>query len=77
MHIASSFGKKIVSIWGNTSPSFGMYVYNPIQTNQVSIHQVMDLSCRPCSKIGFKECPKTHFNCMNLQKVETIIKDIN
>ena len=27
MHIAAAFGKRIVSVWGNTIPEFGMYPY--------------------------------------------------
>lgn len=61
MHVAAAFKKKIVSIWGNTVPSFGMY---PYQTNFVA-WQVNDLPCRPCSKIGYDQCPKGHFKCMN------------
>ena len=61
MHIAAAFKKKIVSIWGNTVPSFGMY---PYQTNFVA-WQVNNLPCRPCSKIGYDQCPKGHFKCMN------------
>lgn len=61
MHVASAFKKKIVSIWGSTVPAFGMY---PYQTNFVT-WQVNDLPCRPCSKIGYDQCPKGHFKCMN------------
>lgn len=65
MHIAAAFAKNIISIWGNTVPDFGMYPYYPkgVQNN-ISI-AVDNLSCRPCSKIGHKECPKGHFKCMN------------
>ena len=63
MHIGAAFHKKIISIWGNTVPEFGMY---PYQTEHV-IWQVEKLYCRPCSKIGYKECPKKHFRCMNEQ----------
>lgn len=61
MHIAAAFKKDIVSIWGNTVPEFGMY---PYQT-KFSIIENPNLSCRPCSKIGYNECPKGHFKCMN------------
>jgi heptosyltransferase-2 len=61
MHIASAFKKNIISIWGNTVPEFGMY---PYKTNHLIIEN-KSLSCRPCSKIGYKECPKGHFKCMN------------
>lgn len=61
MHLASFFNKPMLAIWGNTMPAFGMYAY---QTEKVIHAQVSDLSCRPCSKIGYKECPKGHFRCM-------------
>jgi ADP-heptose:LPS heptosyltransferase len=66
MHVAAAFNKHIVSVWGNTIPAFGMYPYLPEKFKSNSmIAEVRGLSCRPCSKIGFKECPKKHFNCMN------------
>ncbi len=61
MHIAAAFKKKVYSIWGNTTPLFGMY---PYQTPHVILEN-NSLSCRPCSKIGYAKCPHGHFNCMN------------
>lgn len=75
MHIAAAFKKHIISIWGNTVPEFGMfpyYGYNNLNTNiapQSHIIENKSISCRPCSKIGYNQCPKKHFNCMN--KIET------
>jgi ADP-heptose:LPS heptosyltransferase len=77
MHIASAFQIPIVSVWGNTVPALGMYPYYPQDKNGFSIHEVADLKCRPCSKIGFKTCPKKHFNCMNLQDAIAIANDVN
>ncbi len=64
MHIAAALRKDIVSIWGNTIPAFGMYPYYPSGTNQNTSIEVKGLPCRPCSKIGFQQCPKGHFRCM-------------
>ncbi len=61
MHIAAAFKKNIFSIWGNTTPNFGMY---PYQT-KFTVLENNKLSCRPCSKIGYSKCPKGHFKCMN------------
>ncbi|OFX85891.1 MAG: glycosyl transferase [Bacteroidetes bacterium GWF2_33_16] len=72
MHIASSFKKKIVSIWGNTVPEFGMYPYHP--HSESAIFEIKGLKCRPCSKIGFKECPKKHFKCINDMNEDVIAK---
>lgn len=63
MHIAAAFSKKIISVWGNTVPEFGMYPYQPDPDS--IIIGMENLKCRPCSKLGFKKCPKKHFRCMN------------
>ena len=70
MHIAAAFKHKILSIWGNTIPEFGMYPYVP--NKQYTVFEVKGLKCRPCSKIGFDKCPKGHFNCMNQQDITGI-----
>lgn len=64
MHIAAAFKKEIISLWGNTISEFGMYPYMPGNESQSHIVEVKNLSCRPCSKIGFQKCPKGHFKCM-------------
>ncbi len=74
MHIAAAYHKKIISIWGNTIPEFGMYPY--LADESSIIVENKDLSCRPCSKIGFSQCPKKHFKCMNDLDEELIINEI-
>jgi len=68
MHIAAAFTKEVISLWGNTIPEFGMYPYMPGDENKSTILEVKNLSCRPCSKLGYKKCPKEHFDCM--KKIE-------
>lgn len=70
MHIAAAFKKDIISVWGNTIPEFGMGPYLP-GTNSY-ILEVKNLSCRPCSKLGYSKCPKGHFKCMNDIKVDSV-----
>ena len=71
MHIAAAFHKPLVSLWGNTTPEMGMFPYyggNNLKTRVSPYFQIVehnDLSCRPCSKIGFEKCPRKHFKCMN------------
>ncbi len=77
MHIAAALKKPIISIWGNTIPEFGMYPYygnHPIPNSQF---QIPNLPCRPCSKIGFDKCPRTHFKCMELISVEEMVSVVN
>ncbi len=71
MHIAAAFKKKILSVWGNTTPELGMYPYQP--ENGSEILEVEGLPCRPCSKLGYPECPKRHFRCMNNIQEERIL----
>jgi len=71
MHIASALKKIIISIWGNTIPEFGMTPYLPDEKS--IIIQNTKIKCRPCSKIGYNQCPKKHFKCMNdLNSLEII-----
>ncbi len=70
MHIAAAFQKEILSVWGNTIPEFGMYPY--LDATKFSIVEVKNLPCRPCSKIGYQQCPKGHFKCMQMIDIEEI-----
>lgn len=65
MHIAAALRKPIVSVWGNTVPEFGMYPYLPQGMKPAIIIENKSLKCRPCDKLGYAQCPKGHFNCMN------------
>lgn len=77
MHIAAAFKKKIISVWGNTIPEFGMYPYLPKNPELYKIFEVKELSCRPCSKIGYRECPKGHFKCIKEIDLEGVIREMN
>lgn len=64
MHIAAAYKKPIISLWGNTVPSFGMTPYYGDAPVAGLILQINKLWCRPCSKIGYNKCPLGHFKCM-------------
>lgn len=80
MHIAAAFQKTIISLWGNTVPSFGMYPYygEDRGTNELpyDILQTNKLWCRPCSKIGYDKCPLGHFKCMEKIMVDDVISKV-
>ncbi len=76
MHIAAAFNKPIVSIWGNTVPAFGMTPYMPRFPERSKIIEVTGLSCRPCSKLGYQQCPKKHFDCMMKMDEDRIAEEI-
>jgi ADP-heptose:LPS heptosyltransferase len=73
MHIAAAFKKNIISVWGNTVPSFGMYPYQTFY----EVFEVKHLWCRPCTKIGFDKCPLGHFKCMCKISMDDIVKRVN
>jgi len=75
MHIAAAYKKKILSFWGNTVPRFGMYPYLPHPAS--AIMEVKNLKCRPCSKLGYRKCPKNHFRCMRDQDVIQMVDWVN
>jgi ADP-heptose:LPS heptosyltransferase len=70
MHIAAAYKKKIISLWGNTIPRFGMAPYMP--GRESAVYEVGGLKCRPCSKIGYSKCPRGHFKCMKEQDEKEI-----
>ncbi len=66
MHLAAALRKPIYVMWGNTVPAFGMYPLIASGAPDATYLQV-ELPCRPCSKIGFDQCPQGHFHCMTKQ----------
>jgi ADP-heptose:LPS heptosyltransferase len=73
MHIGAALGIHTLAIWGNTVPDFGMYPYFSAGNENYLNFEVHNLACRPCSKIGYKQCPKKHFDCMEKHDVPAII----
>jgi heptosyltransferase-2 len=74
MHIAAAFKKPVISLWGNTVPSFGMTPYFGAAMIPYVVMQVDKLWCRPCSKIGYSKCPLTHFKCMENIAVADVLQ---
>ena len=70
MHIGAAFQKKIISVWGNTLPRFGMFPYRTDSSSKS--FEVSGLNCRPCSTIGYQTCPRKHFKCMLDQDLDAI-----
>lgn len=72
MHIAAAYQKDIIAIWGCTTPQMGFFPFRTPHHNMECT-----LRCRPCSRFGFKQCPKKHYKCMMQQDWEHIISIIN
>ncbi len=82
MHVAAAFQKPVISLWGNTSPEMGMFPYYGFNNlkDRVAMQSVImerkELSCHPCSKLGYDKCPKKHFNCMNELDMNTVAEQV-
>jgi len=80
-YIACAFNKKVLAIWGATSPALDVEPYygkNFLLMQAASPYQnylVPGLSCQPCSNYGTKKCPRGHFKCIQLQDIEKIAAD--
>lgn len=60
MHMASSFGKRLLVLFGSSAREFGFLPWGA----PYELFEVEGLPCRPCSHIGRPTCPKGHFACM-------------
>ena len=61
MHLASLMGTRCISIWGQTHPYAGFLGFGQSEDDVV---QIKDLTCRPCSVFGDKECYRGHWACL-------------
>ena len=76
-HVAAAYNKPLLVIWGSTDPGLGFAAGN---FNNNVLHLVAnDLSCHPCSKLGFDACPKGHFTCMmgySAQEIKLLLQKL-
>lgn len=76
-YIACAFQKKVMAVWGGTSPKLAVEpYYGSKHPANYKNFIVPDLPCQPCSNFGLKSCPKKHFNCMNQQDVAAIVQAV-
>ncbi|MNK56002.1 lipopolysaccharide core biosynthesis protein [compost metagenome] len=73
MHLASLMGTRCVSVWGSTHHFAGFLGYG--QSEDDIVH-VKDLSCRPCSVFGDKECFRGDYACLEELNIQKIIDRI-
>ena len=64
MHVAAAFNKKMIVVYGSTSPQFGMYPFMTNAETEAIVLKNDHLSCWPCSKSGRSKCPKEHMKCL-------------
>ncbi|MGE8534826.1 glycosyltransferase family 9 protein [Chryseobacterium sp.] len=74
MHLASLVGTRCVSIWGATHPYAGFLGFGQSEEDVV---QVKDLTCRPCSVFGDKECYRGDWACLEEFNIQKVIDRVN
>lgn len=73
MHLASLVGTRCVSVWGQTHPYAGFLGFGQSEEDVV---QVKDLTCRPCSVFGDKECFRGDWACLEELNIQKIVEKI-
>lgn len=73
MHLASLVGTRCVSVWGQTHPYAGFLGFGQ---NEEDVVQVKDLTCRPCSVFGDKECFRGDWACLGELNIQKIVDKI-
>ncbi|MGG7439735.1 glycosyltransferase family 9 protein [Chryseobacterium arthrosphaerae] len=74
MHLASLMGTRCISIWGATHPYAGFLGFGQSEDDVV---QVKDLSCRPCSVFGDKECYRGDWACLEEFDIQKVVDRVN
>ena len=76
-HVAAAYNKPLLLIWGSTDPGLGFAA--GFENNNVLHLLPKDLSCHPCSKLGFDACPQGHFRCMkgySAQEIKLLLQKL-
>lgn len=73
MHLASLAGTRCVSVWGATHHFAGFLGYGQKEEDVV---EVKDLTCRPCSVFGDKECFRGDYACLHEIDIQKVIEKI-
>lgn len=73
MHLASLAAIPVVSIWGATHPYGGFFGYGQ---NMADALQDTELTCRPCSLYGNKECQFGDYRCLTAIKPDEIVEKV-
>lgn len=64
MHLASAMNAPVTAVFLSTVPRFG---FGPRSEESHVVETPLQLDCRPCGLHGFKECPKGHFKCAEIE----------
>ncbi len=69
MHLATARQRPVVALFGSTVQELGFFPYHSPSV----VVEIESLSCRPCTHIGRKSCPKKHFRCLEDIGAEAVL----
>ena len=72
MHLASLAGRKVLSMWGSTTPACGFMGYGQDEENALCLN----LPCQPCTIAGSEKCHMGNMPCFNELFPQLVIKKI-
>ena len=70
MHVAEAAGTPLLAVFGSTTRELGFFPQSPSSR----VIENASLSCRPCSHLGYAQCPRGHFRCMREITVDEVWK---
>ncbi len=70
LHFASSMNAPVAAMFCSTVPAFG---FGPLSDDSHVFETTEILDCRPCGLHGYKQCPKGHFKCADID-IDSIVK---
>ena len=71
-HVAAALQKPLLLVWGNTHPGLGFAAGVRVNPNKTLHLLPKNLSCHPCTKLGFDACPAVNFDCMNAHSAQEV-----
>ena len=73
IHLASALKIPTVALFGSTVKELGFFPVGP----KTMVIENVGLSCRPCTHMGRKKCPKKHFKCMRDIHPSTVVAAVS
>lgn len=69
LHLASAVNAPVTAVFCSTIPAFG---FGPLSDQSTVVETKLALDCRPCGLHGFRQCPKGHFRCAEIDAAEIV-----
>lgn len=73
MHFASAVNAPVTAMYLSTVPAFG---FEPLSNVSFVRQTRIPLDCKPCGLHGYKQCPKGHFKCSDID-IDDVMKSMD